>query len=419
MPVRQRSALIVLLLASTLTVMAGAAVMPVLELIRSDLDIDGVLAGFVITAHGVVIAAAGPLVGRLIDRYGVRRPLVAGLIVYGIGGSAGLITTDYPTLLASRVVLGLGAAVVFTGTTVALLSLYRGSERDRVMGWRSTATTIGGLVWPLLAGALGGVSWHGAFAVYFVGVPLGIAAIRFLPDDADRDGGAERAGGAVRLLRRYPSLLGWYGLMLLMGLAMYSTAVFLPTRLAGIGVHSPLLVSLFMVASSLVAAVSGLLYARIRGRAGLGALLRFSLACWTVGFVLLAVTGVYPLVLVAGAVFGLGNGLLLPVLTVLIGDTPSVHDRGTATSLSGTAMFVGQFASPLVFGPLIEATSVATGFAVAAVLCGAAFVVLAATPIRTPRNESDPESEVDGEPGSDAESESEPGSRPERAGRPG
>ncbi|MCP2253821.1 putative arabinose efflux permease, MFS family [Prauserella aidingensis] len=390
MSVRQRSALIVLLLASTLSVMAGATVMPVLDLIRSDLGIDGTLAGFVITTHGVVIAVAGPVVGRLIDRYGVRRPLVAGLIVYGVGGGAGMAATDYPTLLASRVALGLGAAVVFTGTTVALLSLYRGSERDRVMGWRSTATTIGGLVWPLAAGALGGVSWHGAFAVYVVGVPLGIAALRCLPAGADgaaapADGTA--GGGVLRLLRRYPALLGWYALMLMMGLAMYSTAVFLPTRLAGIGVHSPLLVSLFMVASSLTAAVLGLLYARIRGRARHGVLLRVAFACWVAGFALLAVVDVYPLVLVAGAVFGIGNGLLLPTLTVLIGDTPAADDRGKATSLSGTAMFVGQFASPLVFGPLIEATSVTTGFAVAAVLSGVTLAVLVSVRVPEPHDD--------------------------------
>lgn len=390
MSVRQRSALIVLLLASTLSVMAGATVMPVLDLIRSDLGIDGTLAGFVITTHGVVIAAVGPVVGRIIDRYGVRRPLVVGLILYGVGGGAGTAATDYPTLLASRVALGLGAAVVFTGTTVALLSLYRGSERDRVMGWRATATTIGGLVWPLVAGALGGVSWHGAFTVYFVGVPLGIAALRFLPagaDGAGASGDGTSGGGVLRLLRRYPALLGWYALMLMMGLAMYSTAVFLPTRLAGIGVRSPLLVSLFMVASSLTAAVVGLLYARIRGRASHGLLLRVAFACWVAGFALLAVVDVYPLVLVAGAMFGIGNGLLLPTLTVLIGDTPAADDRGKATSLSGTAMFVGQFASPLVFGPLIEATSVTTGFAVAAALSGAALAVLVGVRVPEPSDD--------------------------------
>lgn len=46
------------------------------------------------------------------------------------------------------------------------------------MGWRTSAITAGGVVWPLLAGVLGETSWHGAFAVYLVGLPLGLAVLR-------------------------------------------------------------------------------------------------------------------------------------------------------------------------------------------------------------------------------------------------
>ncbi|MEU1573267.1 hypothetical protein ABZ519_19250 [Streptomyces collinus] len=42
------------------------------------------------------------------------------------------------------------------------------------------------------------------------------------------------------------------------------------------------------------------------------------------------------------------------------------QQRGTATSLQATALFGGQFASPLVFGPLMDATSIATAAPVAA-----------------------------------------------------
>lgn len=151
-----------LLLSSTLAVMAGASISPVLALIQDDLGISNTAAGFVLTTHGLTMALAGPLVGRAIDRWGVRLPLVIGLLLYGLGGGAGLIAPGFGWLIASRVVLGLGAAVVFTGTLTGLLRLYRGSSRDRVMGWQTTATTAGGVVWPLLAGALGKISWHGA-----------------------------------------------------------------------------------------------------------------------------------------------------------------------------------------------------------------------------------------------------------------
>src|SRR5918996_1746670 len=171
----RRVALAALLVASTLTVMAGAILSPVLELIRRDLAPSAPAAGLVLTVHGFSLAIAGPLVGRAIDRRSVRPTLVWGLLLYGISGGEGLVTNSYPFLLAGRLVFGIGTAAVFAATTVALFELYRGSGRDRVMGWRTSAISLGGLAWPLVGGALGTLSWHAPFAVYLLGVPLALA----------------------------------------------------------------------------------------------------------------------------------------------------------------------------------------------------------------------------------------------------
>ncbi|MBR8640412.1 MFS transporter [Streptomyces tuirus] len=101
-----------------------------------------------LTSHSLAIALVSPLVGRATDRFGVRLPLAAGLVVYGMGGGAGLAIDSYPVLFASRLVLGLGTAAVFTCSTAALLGLYRGETRDKVMGWRTAATTAGGFAYP-------------------------------------------------------------------------------------------------------------------------------------------------------------------------------------------------------------------------------------------------------------------------------
>ncbi|WIV57933.1 MFS transporter [Amycolatopsis nalaikhensis] len=83
--------LLVLLAASTLGVMGGAVIVPVLELIRGDLGVSGTLAGFILTAHGLAIAVSSPVFGRAIDRWGIRRPMIGGLVVYALGGGAGLV----------------------------------------------------------------------------------------------------------------------------------------------------------------------------------------------------------------------------------------------------------------------------------------------------------------------------------------
>jgi ACDE family multidrug resistance protein len=380
-----RMVLALLLLGSTLGVMGGATIVPVLELIRADLGVSGTASGFIITAHGLAIALSSPIMGRLIDRFGVRIPMVAGLAVYGIAGAAGMVLTSFPALVASRLVFGVGAAAVFSGTTVAMLSLYQGRVRDQVMGWRSTATSIGGLVWPLLGGALGALSWHATFAVYLVGVPLAIAALWAMPN-ASKSPDHASGIGFTQLLRRQPRLIAYYALLILMAIMMYVVAVFLPQRLAEIGVTSPLLVSIYaVVGGAVVTSVVGLYYARLRRRASSTALLRAVACAWVAAYVIYGTVSNPVLLLVAPALLGAANGIMLPLATVLIDEAAGHELRAKATALMGTAIFTGQFVSPLLIGPVIAATSTTVGFLVAAGIGTAILAVLLA--VRIPEHQ--------------------------------
>ncbi|WJV48123.1 MFS transporter [Streptomyces flavofungini] len=367
-----RGALTVLLLASTLGVMGGATIAPVIEVIRQALDVGGTEAGLVLTSHSLAIALVSPLVGRATDRFGVRLPLAAGLVVYGLGGGAGLVIDSYPVLFASRLVLGVGTAAVFTCSTAALLALYRGGMRDKVMGWRTAATTAGGFVYPLAAGALGNHSWHAPFAIYLIGLPLGIATLLALPKTAPTSESTSKVkgerGGAVRLLREHPLVLGLCGLWVASTGLMMVLAVSLPRRLDQLGIHDTLVVALYgIVLSSGAASLIGLTYAKLTARFGYAVLMRCAVGAWTAGLVLFAVAGHWGPLLLVPVLTGIGSGIMMPTLTVLVDRAAPAEQRGTATSLQATALFGGQFASPLVFGPLVDATSIATGALAAAI----------------------------------------------------
>ncbi|MCH0542316.1 MFS transporter [Streptomyces sp. MUM 203J] len=385
----------ILLLASTLTVMAGAVVAPVLEVIRDDLGLSGTAAGMILTAHGLSIAIASPAVGWAIDRFGVRVPLAGGLVLYGLAGGAGAFLDSYAALIATRIAFGVGAAAVFAGTTVALLSYYQGEQRDTVMGWRSTAISLGGVVWPLLAGAVGGLSWHAPFAIYLIGVPLGLLALAALPSARP----APAPAGTVKerilpLLARRPALLGFYGLLIAASLLLYGLAVFNPFRLAEIGIDKPFHVALISTTASVTMSLVGFGYARLRAAFGYGQLLRITAVTWTLAFALLGLTGHAALIVVGNGLFGLGMGILMPAVTVLIGDTAPPALRGQATALSGTASFAGQFVSPLILGPLVDNTSITTGFLACAGLAAVLLLTLLAVRITDP----EPSPQEQGEP---------------------
>ncbi len=94
---------------------------------------------------------------------------------------------------------------------------------------------------------------------------------------------------------------------------------------------------------------------------------------------MLAATESFALVVVAQAVFGVGMGLAIPSLTVLLQDAAPPRLRGRVMALSGTAIFLGQFLSPLLLGPVADAVSITTGFLTAAALAGVVLLALLAT----------------------------------------
>ncbi|HUR73233.1 MAG TPA: MFS transporter [Sporichthya sp.] len=100
------------------------------------------------------VAFAGLLLpcGALGDRYGRRRMLIYGLIVFGAACLLGPIGDDPDMLIASRTLAGLGAALVMPATLSLITTTMRGSAQERAVGvWVATAT-LGGVLGVIGAG---------------------------------------------------------------------------------------------------------------------------------------------------------------------------------------------------------------------------------------------------------------------------
>lgn len=74
------------------------------------------------------------------------------------------------------------------------------------MGWRGSAQSLGGAAWPLIGGALGGLSWHLPFAVYMLTIPIGVIAIVVLRESPAlrRRDLSPTASGDSRRVRHIP-----------------------------------------------------------------------------------------------------------------------------------------------------------------------------------------------------------------------
>ncbi|MCE6995508.1 hypothetical protein LZG04_11940 [Saccharothrix sp. S26] len=224
-------------------------------------------------------------------------------------------------------------------------------------------------------------------------MPIGVAALLTMPWAVAQPPMSDTVA-RLRVTRR-PRLLVWYALLLISALLSYSLAVFLPQRLAEIGIHAPFLVAVYaVVLASLAGSLVGLVYACLRTRLSNAVIVRLAVAAWVASLVLYALVEHPVPLLVAPALWGLRMGLLFPVVTVPIDNEVPPALRGRAAALSGTAVFTGQFCSPLVFGPLITATTPATGFLAAA---GLALLMLLGVSLLRPRPTADSTAETRGD----------------------
>ena len=355
MAVSKKFSLGVIFASATLTIMAGSIIAPVLNLMRDALGVAPASVGLIITTHGLFMALTSPLMGSLIDRKGARWPYIAALICYGLAGGSGLLINSFWVLLVSRACLGIALAGIFAGINVLILNMYEGIERDRIMGWRGSAQSFGGVIWPLIGGALGGFSWRFPFAVYMLAIPIGLLAFAAVPEPAIHQQARAQSSGRTsvfRVFRDSPVLLVIYGLMFFGNVLLYSIVIFLPQLLENFGITSTFQIGLFITAMTGAAGVTAFIYGKIRSRFSYRVIVTIAVALWTVAFTTISQAPGSRVIAMAVALFGVSQGLILPTVMVWIGQAVPPSFRGRFSSYLGTFGFIGQFLSPILFAPV-------------------------------------------------------------------
>ncbi len=134
-------------------------------------DLQWIVDAYTLTFAALVLAA-----GSLGDRFGRRGTLLVGLLVYALGNGAASLATSTEALIATRAVMGIGAAIIFPTTLSIITNVYteRG-ERARAIGLWGASTGIAIALGPIVGGALlESFSWPATFVAK---VPVAILAI--------------------------------------------------------------------------------------------------------------------------------------------------------------------------------------------------------------------------------------------------
>jgi EmrB/QacA subfamily drug resistance transporter len=142
---------------------------------------------WIVDGYALPFAALLLLGGALGDRYGRRRALVAGLVIFGAGSAVAMTVHSPSWLVAMRAVLGGGAALVMPATLSTITATFPREQRARAVGAWAGVAGAGAIVGVLTSGLLlEEWSWRAVFALNVV---LAVAAVgatlRVIPESAD------------------------------------------------------------------------------------------------------------------------------------------------------------------------------------------------------------------------------------------
>ncbi|CAN5290897.1 MFS transporter [soil metagenome] len=166
-------ALIVISTAQLMVVLDATIVNIALPSIQIDLALSNASLQWVITAYTLAFGGLLLLGGRAGDILGRRRVFIAGIWLFSLGSLLGGLAWNAPTLLAGRVVHGIGAAIA-APTALALIATEfpEGKPRNQAMGVYAAMSGAGAAIGLILGGVLTDLlNWRW---VLFVNVPIGI-----------------------------------------------------------------------------------------------------------------------------------------------------------------------------------------------------------------------------------------------------
>ncbi|HEX6021733.1 MAG TPA: MFS transporter [Solirubrobacter sp.] len=163
-----------------------------LPTLQHDLDASSSQLQWIVDVYMLLFAGVLLTAGSLGDRFGRKRALTLGLVVFGLGSLGSALATSPGVLIAMRAAMGVGGAFIMPSTLSILTATFPAHERGRAIGIWAGFSGIGIALGPVAGGWLiEHADWSWIFLVNVPVVLLALIAGRFLVPES-RDESAPR-----------------------------------------------------------------------------------------------------------------------------------------------------------------------------------------------------------------------------------
>ncbi|WP_413756923.1 Bcr/CflA family multidrug efflux MFS transporter [Streptomyces sp. MMBL 11-3] len=302
------------------------------------------------------------VVGPMSDKWGRRRPLIAGLLVYIVATAVCALAPTVELLIAFRLLQGLAGAAGIVIARAVVRDLYDGVDMARFFSTLMLISGVAPIVAPLIGGQVLRITdWRGVFHVLTViGIVLTVVVWRLLPETLAPE--QRHDGGTFEALRTMRALLAdrvFTGYMLTGGFAFAALFAYIsasPFVIQEIYGASPQTYSILFGVNSVGLVIVGQVNGKILvGRVSLDKVLAIGLAVITVASAALLLMSAGAFGEVGLVPIATGLFVLMSAMSLCLPNTNALalmrtkHSAGSASALLGTSSFlVGAVATPLV-----------------------------------------------------------------------
>ncbi|MEW9553138.1 MFS transporter [Nonomuraea sp. NPDC050783] len=188
-PGERRWSVLALLCLALLLITVDATVLHIaVPALTAALEPSAVQLLWIIDVYSLVVAPLLIVFGTLGDKYGRKRLVLGGFVLFGLASAGAAFAPTPLTLILARALLGVGGAMIMPATLSLIRQVFTDRrERALALGVWSAVAAAGAAVGPLVGGVLVGWWWG---AVFLVNVPILLvllpAAARLLPDSPVR-----------------------------------------------------------------------------------------------------------------------------------------------------------------------------------------------------------------------------------------
>jgi DHA1 family multidrug resistance protein-like MFS transporter len=353
---KQNITLIILLMNLFIAFLGIGLVIPVTPTIMNELNLSGSVVGYMVSAFAVTQLIVSPIAGRWADRFGRKKMIVLGLLIFSFSEFLFGYGKTVEVLFISRMLGGVSSAFIMPAVTAFISDITTIDTRSKALGYMSAAISTGFIIGPGIGGFLAEVSTRLPFffaaAFGFIAAILSIITLR----EPERNPENEELEGQKTGIKRILAPMYFIAFMIILisafGLAAFESlfSLFVDHKFG----FTPKDIAIVITGGAIVGAIVQVaLFERLTQWIGEIRLIRYSLIFSTVLVFLLTIVNSYFAIFLVTIIVFIGFDLMRPAVTTYLSKIAG-KEQGFVGGMNSMFTSIGNVFGPTIGGILFD-----------------------------------------------------------------